>query len=249
MAEIYNPMFKEKRELTDNIVKQIIDGTYENQSNYIINNAEYPDDTRSIDLALQKLKSYPTLTCDIECNGLKFYNAGLISIAFAYSKHDGVAFRIDNKKPIMALLKDFFDTYTGKLVFHNMAFDATNLIYNLYMDGLEDRKGQYEGLSNLFRTGCFDDTMLMAYLCTNSCAGNHLGLKELAMEYSGDYGIKVGDNTENIDDKVLLEYNLKDVLSTYYLYEKYSNKLIEEKQVDTYKNIFYLVLRLLPILS
>ena len=238
MAEVYNPMFKEKRELTDIIVKQIIDGTYENQSNYIINNAEYPDDTRSIDLALQKLKSYPTLTCDIECNGLKFYNAGLISIAFAYSKHDGVAFRIDNKKPIMALLRDFFDTYSGKLVFHNMAFDATNLIYNLYMDGLEDRKGQYEGLSNLFRTGCFDDTMLMAYLCTNSCAGNHLGLKELAMEYSGDYGIKVGDDTEHIDDKVLLEYNLKDVLSTYYLYEKYSNKLIEEKQVDTYKNIF-----------
>ena len=127
MAEIYNPMFKEKRELTDNIVKQIIDGTYENQSNYIINKAEYPDDTRSIDLALQKLKSYPTLTCDIECNGLKFYNAGLISIAFAYSKHDGVAFRVDNKKPIMSLLKDFFDTYSGKLVFHNMAFDATTL--------------------------------------------------------------------------------------------------------------------------
>ena len=238
MAEVYNPMFKEKRELTDNIVKQIIDGTYENQSNYSINKAKYPDDIRSIDLALQKLKSYSTLTCDIECNGLKFYNAGLISIAFAYSKHDGVAFRIDNKKPIMALLKDFFDTYSGKLVFHNMAFDATNLIYNLYMNGLEDRKGQYEGLSNLFRTGCFDDTMLMAYLSTNSCAGNHLGLKELAMEYSGDYGIKVGDDTENIDDKVLLEYNLKDVLSTYYLYEKYSKKLLEENQVDTYKNIF-----------
>ena len=41
MAEVYNPMFKEKRELADNIVKQIIDGTYENQSKYIINKAEY----------------------------------------------------------------------------------------------------------------------------------------------------------------------------------------------------------------
>ena len=61
-----------------------------------------------------------------------------------------------------------------------------------------------------------DDTLLMTYLCTNNTQENTLGLKENALSFTGQYAVDVKD-ISLLPVNVLLEYNLKDVLATYWL--------------------------------
>ena len=75
--------------------------------------------------------------------------------------------------------------YKGKLTYHNANFDIKILIYELFMNGMLDQAGMIKGIKQLTKN--FDDTKLIIYLATNSCAGNTLGLKPNAHEYAGNY--------------------------------------------------------------
>ena len=88
-------------------------------------------------------------------------------------------------------------------------------------------KGKLEGLNYLLNK--LDDTLIITYLATNSCAGNTLGLKDLAQPFAGDWAVDVSDVTKT-DLNKLLRYNLIDVLSTRYVKETYYPKMVEESQ-------------------
>lgn len=221
-----------------------IRGQYIPTGHGIIHEAKYPNTLEDIKQTIQELHQYETLTLDIEAKSLKFTDAGIWSIAFAWSKHEGVAFGVDCYSfgsEIRKLLREFFDTYTGQLIVHKANYDITVLVYVLYMEeDFTDIKNQVLGINTLCKN--LYDTLLIAYLATNSCQGNTLGLKSLAAPFAGNWGIDVTDVT-SIPVHELLKYNLIDVLATYYVYEEYFPKLVQEHQISFYENHFQLYLK------
>ena len=189
----------------------------------IIHTAEYPNLLDEVRLALSKLHKYPSLTVDIETFSLRFEEAGIGTIAFAWDKHNGIAFEVDvvsirfKDEFRRHLVKKFLLEYKGQLIFHNKLFDAKVIIYTLFMNHDSDWVGLRQGIEVLKLA---DDSMVLAFLATNSTADAPLGLKELAYEFTGKYGVDVTDITK-IPLPDLLEYNLKDCLATWYVYEKY----------------------------
>lgn len=201
----------------------------------------YPDSPQAIKEALQSLHQYDQLTCDIETFSLRPHLAGLASIGFAPNISEGIAFQIDTcfeqrNEEVRALLREFFETYEGTLIFHNIAFDATVLTYQLYMNDISDTEGLLKGLSILLKN--FEDTKLIAYLATNSCSGNELGLKILAQEFAGNYAQEEIGDVSKIPLNQLLEYNLKDCLATWFVYNKYRPIMVQDDQEGIYKNLF-----------
>ena len=133
---------------------------------------------------------------------------------------------------IRSMLKQFFTDYKGKLIFHNIGFDAKILIYNLWMDDITDTKGMYEGLDVMTKN--FDCTQLITYLATNSCSGNKLGLKHNAHEFAGNYAEDDIKDIRRIPEDKLLKYNLVDCLSTWFVHNKNYPILIQDQQEDVY---------------
>ena len=217
-----------------------IQGTYKAPGS-IQFNAAYPKTPEEIKDYLDRLKTFDKLTCDIETFSLRPHTAGIASIGFAVNQHEGIAFQVDPEPEIKnlavrELLKDFFKSYQGTLIFHNIAFDATVLNYQLWMNDIANTQGCLEGISYLLKN--FDDTKLIAYLATNSCAGNELGLKVLAQEFAGNYAQEEIDDVRKIELKVLLEYNVIDCLSTWFVYDKYYPLMQKDNQENIYKNLF-----------
>lgn len=218
-----------------------VNGNYSVPGSNIIKYAEYPDTYEAIQVVLATLHNYKKLTCDIETYSLKHYDSGLGSITFCWNQNEGIAFKIDPDKEnknqeVRQLLKEFFESYSGTLIFHNITFDAYILTYQLYMRDLLDTEGLLKGMSILLKD--FEDTKLIAYLATNSCAGNSLSLKSLAQEYAGNYAQEEIGNIELIPTKQLLEYNLIDGLATWYVYNKYWNQMVKDNQLNIYQTIF-----------
>lgn len=176
---------------------------------------------------LDSLHQHKILTADIETTGLELGNR-IVSIAFAWSRHDGVA--IDLTVNGVYYLTKFFESYTGKLVFHGGSFDIKHLVRNLWMEHATDYAGMIEGLA--YFTGV-DDTMLLAYLAKNATTHVPLSLKDLAMEYVGNYAIEIEDLSK-YTRKEVLNYNLIDALATFYLWETY----YEETVTKPYTTIF-----------
>jgi DNA polymerase-1 len=84
----------------------------------------------------------------------------------------------------------------------------------------------------------WDDTKLISYLATNSCAGNRLGLKDQAQEFAGNYAVEDIKDITKIPLPELLEYNLVDCLSTWYVYEKNHPIMVQDDQLDFYNDMF-----------
>lgn len=213
-------------------------GSYKEPGKDIIHTAHYCRDPMEVMIELDKLTKYPVLTCDIETKSLCHIDAGLVSIAFAWNKHEGSALYINNDKGLYPILKDFFKEYRGKLIFHNISFDVYVLIYDLFMENPLDYEGLLEGLQVFLTEHEWEDTKLITYLATNSADGNTLGLKPNTQEYSGNYAIEEINDIDSIDVDRLLKYNLIDVLSTWYLYEKYYDKMVHDQQKDIYYKLF-----------
>ena len=208
-----------------------INGSYTAVGSDIIHSALYPDTLESITDTLKLLKTKPALTVDIETTGLQYGIDKLYSIGFAWDMHNGTAFLINEEtKPI---LKNFFDTYTGKLIAHKSNFDFTMLILELY-GSFGKTAAHLQGLSTLLRD--YEDTLFITYFATNSCAGNTLALKELAQPFAGKWAIDVSDVTKQ-PVKDLLQYNLIDCLSTWYVYNTYYPRMVKDDQLDIY-NLF-----------
>lgn len=203
--------------------------------------AHYPSMQQEIYEALQAYMNEPVLTCDIETFSLKPHLAGIASISFAKNQKEGMSFLVDLSRDeknyaIRNLLKAFFQQYQGKLIFHNIAFDATVLIYQLFMDDIADNQGLLNGLQIMLKN--FEDTKLIAYLATNSCAGNELSLKSLAQEFAGNYALAEIEDVSGTPKDELLQYNLMDTLSTWFVYNKYRPIMVKDQQEDLYQKIF-----------
>ena len=230
-----------------------IRGQYAEPGQGIIEFEAYPDTPEKIKAWLdQLLEMNKPLAIDIESFGLKHYNAGIGTITFCWSKTQGIAFNVDyepikgateapygriNRNDIVRnLLREFFIKYTQRQMYHNISYDVYILIYQLFMDNLIDTEGLLHGMEIMLRN--WDCTKLITYLATNSCAGNHLSLKEQAQEYAGNYAQDDIKDIRLIPNEQLLRYNLIDGLCTWYTYEKHWDTLVADDQLDVYNNIF-----------
>lgn len=231
-------------------------GEYATPGSSIIKYAHYPKTVEEIRQALlMLLEKDCDLTSDIEAFSLKHYSAGIGTITFCWDQHNGVAFPVDympipnaDKAPygiikinddVRALLKEFFIEMRRrkkKVIWHNISYDVYVLIYQLFMEDLIDQEGLLTGLEEML--AYWDDAKLIAYLATNSCAGNELGLKMLAQEFAGDWACSDIDKILNIPLDELLQYNLVDGLSTWYVHNKYKPLMIADEQEEIYENRF-----------
>ena len=206
----------------------------------LINSAEYGLQYGSDREILDSLYKYPVLAADIETTGLDL-EAEIVSIAFAWTKHDGAA--IDLSISGVYYLKKFFETYKGKLLFHNGLFDAKILIRSLWMKHATDYTGMMEGLQ-YFKN--FDDTMIMAYLAKNATTKVSLRLKEVALEYVGNYAIEIQDISKYTKTEIL-KYNLVDALATFYLWEKYNAETSSRPYLEIFQPSLYSLIKMMLV--
>lgn len=248
---IYNPALTPKLESSLQTLAEHYKGTYQPPGIGIIHSAQYPQGLQEVRGALQRLHQYEALTCDIEGFSLRFNEAGVGTIAFAWDEHNGIAFECDyvNETDGYQLtkalkadnlvckreLRQFFEEYRGKLIFHHAPYDIKALIYNLWMTDLMDRKGMLKGLEILTRD--MEDTKIIAYLATNSTAGNVLGLKALAHEFAGNWAVEEIKDIRRVPLPDLLQYNLVDCLSTWYVYKKYRPIMVADQQEQIYQEL------------
>ncbi|QIG68799.1 DNA polymerase I protein [Rhizobium phage RHph_Y2_6] len=219
-------------------------GQYEEPGTGIIGHARYPKYVQEIQEFLDYLlTNYTILTADIEGFGLKHYDSGIGTIAFAWNEREGGSFPIDlleeGSGEARHILRDFFIKFRakgGKLIWHHISFDVYVLIYQLFMDDLLDTEGLLRGMDILLHN--WDDTKLITYLATNSCAGNDLGLKAQAQEYAGNYAVEEIKDITKIPLPDLLQYNLVDALSTWYVYNKHYQTMVNDQQLEIYETIF-----------
>jgi DNA polymerase-1 len=252
----FNPDMKDKINLSLEALANHKGGSYSALGKGIIHSESYPKTLEGIKQFLTSLHQYPSLSCDIETFSLKHYEAGIGTIGFAWDRNNGGAFLVDycelaepdviNKKTsryafqsknieVRYLLWQFFTTYKGKVIWHNASFDCTVLAYQLFMDNLIDQKGLIEGVKHMTKN--IDDTKIIAYLATNSCAGNHLSLKDQAHEFAGNYAVEDIKDITLIEPDKLLEYNLVDCLSTWFVYNKHYQTMVDDDQLDIYENL------------
>lgn len=250
-ALIYNPDLKVKLSQSLQVIADTVQGSFIEPGSTIIHSEYYPETYENIQQALNQLHQHSSLTCDIETFSLKFHKAGIGSIAFAWDEHNGFAFTVDYYEhpvneigdygvhglntSIQKVLKEFFESYQGTLIFHNAAYDVKVLIYVLWMQNLLDTAGLLTGLEVMSRN--LHDTKIIAYLATNSTAGNHLGLKHLAHEFAGNWAVEEIKDIRKIPKDQLLRYNLVDALSTFYVRKKYEPLMIQDNQQDIYQNL------------
>lgn len=252
----YNPDNQSKLDLSLKTLKDHMQGQYQAIGENIISHAMYPETHSDIANVLASLHREPVLTCDIEAFSLNFWEAGIGSIGFAWDKHQGVSFLCDyvaqypepdpkeglspgyqsENREVRKLLREFFETYEGTLIWHNAGYDLKVIVYSLWMDHLLDYEGMLEGIEVMTRK--FEDTKLLTYLATNSCAGNKLSLKEQAHEYAGNYAQSDIDNIARIKRSDLLRYNLVDCLSTWFVFEKHSPTVDADGQRSIYTGLF-----------
>lgn len=244
-AFIYNPDLQEKKELS---LKLLASGFYNKPIKLgegILQYENYPNSISSIQKTLESLKEKEALTCDIEAFSLNPYEACIGTIAFAWNQHEGVAFPVDYTPngdvgecipciPVRELLKKFFEEYQGTLIWHNAAYDVKVKIATLWMKHLNDYEGMLHGLDVL--TKKWHDTKIISYLALNSTADYSLKLKELAHEYAGNWAVEVSD-IRKVALPDLLKYNLIDACCTWYVFNKYYPKMIEDQQERLYKEL------------
>lgn len=221
-------------------------GTYNDPGVDIIKFAAYPGNVRDICAWLDRLLEMDcTLTSDIEAFSLKHYSAGLGTITFCWNKHEGIAFPIDlleleaDRIQVRAALKAFFIELHRRgrtLIWHHAGYDVTVLIYQLFMKDLLDTAGLLYGLEILVDK--IEDTKLITYLATNSCAGNKLGLKAQAHEFAGNYAVEGIKDIRQIPLADLLQYNLIDGLGTWFVYEKHHPTMVADQQEALYEGLF-----------
>lgn len=201
-------------------------------------------DTREAGYWYDYLINTDKLSIDLEGFDLKFYNTSLATVSIAWNAKEALAFNIDMQEKCIRrsniaftfLLKLLFN-YKGKWIAHNASFDFKVFIFELFMKrDFHDFSGMNYGIETLCEN--FEDTKLIYYCATNNAVENKLSLKEIAHEYVGNYAQESIDDVTQIPLKELLKYNAIDAVATFWVYEKYYPKLIEENQLEVYGSIF-----------
>ena len=216
-------------------------GSYIDPGHTIIKYADYPSTVNGIRKWLLKLLKYPALSCDIEAFSLKHFSAGIGTITFCWNQEEGIAFPVDflgeeERAEVREMLREFFEAYEGCLLYHSISYDVYVLIYQLFMEHILDQEGLLYGLEVMLKN--WHDTKLITYLATNSCSGNKLGLKDQAQEYAGNYAQDEIKDITKIPLPELLQYNLVDGLSTWYVFNKHYQTMLDDNQNDIYETIF-----------
>jgi DNA polymerase-1 len=250
----YDPVkSKAKIETAIRILTEHWEGNHKVLGQDIVHSADYPQSVEEISEWLNKLTEMDCpLTCDIEAFSLKHHTAGIGSISFAWNQHEGISFLVDYvpiegavtapfgtkgyNVEVRNLLLNFFLNVKHKIIYHNIAYDAYVLIYQLFMKNILDTEGMLRGIDILLNR--WEDTKLIAYLATNSCAGNELGLKVLAQPFAGNWAESDIKDILNIPADKLLRYNLIDSLSTWFCYNTYHPIMLADKQEELYKTLF-----------
>lgn len=228
----------------------------------IVHHAEFPHHIEKIKKFLNKLLDFPILSCDIEAFSLKHYEAKLGSISFAWNQHEGGGFLVDyqdlpyqnpegefgkcvTNSVVRKVLGKFFYEYLvvrrKRIIWHNISYDAKVLIWELIMEANHTKKVELiQGLEMFADADSFEDTKIIAYLATNSAAGNDLKLKTLALPFAGNYALESDEinDIRRVKSDSLLRYNLIDCLSTFYVYNEYYSRMVADKQLDVYNTIF-----------
>lgn len=255
---LYNPELQSKLDFALNTLVSAVTTGASTFGQSILRHTHYPSSISDIADALTQLLDEPALCCDIETFGLTLDVAGIATIAFSPNAHDGVAFAVDYSelpepvvcpdtaiavygkrvfnKNVRDMLRWFFSVYQGQLSFHNATFDIKILIYELFMADPLDTQGLLTGLHTLCRD--VHDTRILAYLSLNSTAmiKGYLGLKQLAHEYAGNYGVDVKNVLHQPLD-TLLEYNLMDTCCTAWVYDKYMPCVVKDQQYQLYSTL------------
>lgn len=228
-------------------------GVYSDPGKGVIHFAEYPQTPEEIREWLAKLLEMDCpLTIDTENFSLRHHDSGLGTISFAWNEHEGIAFAVDYQEipgateapfgkivpnhTVRDILKMFFRLLGQKAIYHHISYDAYILIYQLFMDDILDTEGLLEGMDVMLRD--WDCTKLITYLAQNSCAGNKLSLKDQAQEFAGNYAQEDIKDISRIPLPELLEYNLIDACSTWYVYDKNHPTMVRDDQLDIYETIF-----------
>lgn len=249
---IYDPKNESKLLMSMDALTSTYLGQENQLGKNILKDASYPMMFSDIKDWMTRLLDYPNLSCDIEAASLRFEEAGIATITFSWDQHSGVAFPVDYRPfeeptedgyygemvpnhKVRWLLRWFFENYKGTLKFHNSPYDTKVLIYNLWMDNLLDTAGLLHGLHLMYQR--IHDTKVIAYLATNSCAGNELSLKDLAQEYAGSWAQEEITNVLKIPLPDLLEYNLIDGVCTNYVFDKYYPIMVADQQEELYKEL------------
>ena len=206
---LYDPTFETRVEQALIAVKKHAIGAYQEPGKGIIHTAVYPCSNSEISLVLESLYSCEKLTCDIETWSLKHYDSGITSITFCWNEHEGTAFCVDCSQT-----------------------ERNEEVRDLLRHFFET----YQGTEVLLRN--YEDTKIIAYLATNSCTGNTLGLKALAQEFAGNYAQEEIGDVSRIPREQLLKYNLTDGLCTWYVYHKYFPQMIKDEQLSIYESLF-----------
>ena len=235
-----------------NAMKAHREGLYREPGEGVIKFQEYPKSYEAIATWLQKLMDTDLpLTVDIEAFSLKPHSCGIGSISFAWNKHEGIAFLVDyvptgndtapfgvqtRNEPVRALLRQFFRTSLEKKIYHNISFDVSAMIYQLFMSDVTDNEGLLDGMDIMLKD--WECTKIISYLATNSCSGNHLGLKDQSQEFAGDYAEAEIKDITKIPPAHLLQYNLIDALATWHTYEKNHPIMVKDDQEEIYTTLF-----------
>lgn len=229
------------------------EGRYKTPGDDVIKTAYYPKTVNEIAYRLEWLYQMDVpLTLDIEAVDLKAHKSGIGSVSLAWNEHEGIAFPVDlveipgateapftkmvvNHK-VRKLLANFLIRFRQKIIYHNIAYDAYVLIYQLFMTDITDTEGLIFGQETLLKN--WECTKLIGYLSTNTCAGNDLSLKSLAQEFLGNWAeADITDITKIPLDRLLV-YNLKDSLGTWYVYKKHWPMLVADEQEELYQTLF-----------
>ncbi|ARM71084.1 DNA polymerase [Vibrio phage pVco-5] len=262
-----NDTLQEKIDLANKTLVEHRKGTYQEIGTNIIKHAEYiPANPTRVKEALDRLHQYDSITIDTETFSLLHTRAGLGTIGFAWSEHEGICIDVEHyaktegigllryRREIKELLRKFLTEYRGNIKFHNASYDIKILIYYLWMDDMLDTEGLLTGLDILTRD--FDDTRIIAYLALNSCGqqSGYLSLKNLAHEFAGNYAQDDIDDITLIKNAPLMEYNLVDCLSTWFVFKKYYPVMVQDEQLEVYqffkkilKNIIQMELTGMPL--
>jgi DNA polymerase-1 len=253
----FNPLVQDKIDLGNQAMETHLHGLHINPGTTIIHSGYFPQTIEEIDEALEDLHQYPEITLDTETFDLQIGKAGIGTVSMAWDEHNGIAFCCDYEelpspipaedgsihygkkvlnKEVRASLLRFLMSYQGKIIYHNANFDIKILIFALFMcEDHFEQAGMIEGLEVM--TQDFDDTKLITYLAINSTARNSLRLKDLAQSFAGNYAEDDIIDIRRIPKSTLLQYNLVDCLSTWFVRNRYYDIMVDDKQLAIYHEI------------
>lgn len=237
-AIVHNPAYEPRiKFILERVNEYLTTGISSILGSNVLKNVQYCflKDMSTYQSAFTELSNHEALSVDIETTGLHHYNSTIISIAFSWNEHEGIAMEVSDNAQIKHMLKEFFLNYKGKKIFHNATFDTMFLIYHCFMKHMEDWDGMLEGLHCIYHN--LEDTRIISYLALNTCNLISLGLKDLAHEYTGDYAQSDIDDCENIPLDRLLPYNVTDTCATWYVYNKYKTIMVQDAQEEIYDTL------------